>query len=39
MSACQGCHIAAEKPYLRTRVPEAASTRMIELQPGPATVR
>lgn len=34
-SLCHGCHVAAEKPYLRTRVPEAPSTRMIDLQPGP----
>jgi len=29
---CYGCHMAAEKPYLRPHVPESPATRMIDLQ-------
>jgi hypothetical protein len=32
MTQCYGCHMAAEKPYLRLRIPETPSTRMIDIQ-------
>ena len=32
MARCYGCHVAAEKPFLRLRIPEAPATRMIDLQ-------
>jgi hypothetical protein len=31
MGQCYGCHVAAEKPYLKLRIPEAPATRMIDL--------
>lgn len=33
ISACYACHRAAEKPYLRPRIPDTPSTRMINLRP------
>jgi hypothetical protein len=33
MAQCYGCHAAAEKPYLRLRIPEAPASRMIEMRP------
>jgi hypothetical protein len=30
MSQCYGCHVAAEKPYLRVRVPETPGAHMID---------
>jgi len=33
LSQCHGCHIAAEKPFLRPHIPEAPATRMIDLRP------
>ena len=30
MTQCQGCHTAAEKPYLRLRIPETPGARMID---------
>ncbi len=35
IGACHGYHIAAEKPYLRPRIPEAPASRMIDFTPGP----
>lgn len=32
MMQCYGCHTAAEKPYLRLRIPEAPAARMIDIQ-------
>lgn len=32
MMQCYGCHMAAEKPYLRPRIPETPATRMIDLR-------
>jgi hypothetical protein len=34
MAQCQGCHVAAEKPFLRLQVPLAPASRMID--PAPA---
>jgi hypothetical protein len=31
---CHACHVAAEKPYLRPRIPEAPATRMIDMRPS-----
>ena len=31
-----GCHTAAEKPYLRPKIPEQPEARIIDLEPGPA---
>jgi hypothetical protein len=38
MALCYGCHVAAEKPYLRPHIPETPATHMIDLRPaaGPA---
>lgn len=33
LTECYACHKAAEKPYLRPRIPEAPATRMINLDP------
>jgi hypothetical protein len=33
MDACFACHQAAEKPYLRTHIPEQPSSRMIDFAP------
>ena len=33
MNECFACHQAAEKPYLRPRIPESASSRMIDFRP------
>jgi hypothetical protein len=33
MMQCYGCHMAAEKPYLRLRIPEAPASRMIDPRP------
>jgi hypothetical protein len=33
MDACFACHQAAEKPYLRPRIPEQPSSRMIDFVP------
>jgi hypothetical protein len=30
MSQCYGCHVAAEKPYLRVRIPETPGAHMID---------
>ena len=30
LAGCMACHLAAEKPYLRLRVPEAPEARLIE---------
>jgi hypothetical protein len=35
MLQCYGCHVAAEKPYLRLRIPELPATRMIDLKGQP----
>ncbi len=32
MGQCYGCHVAAEKPYLKLHIPEAPATRMIDLK-------
>jgi len=34
MGQCYACHAAAEKPYLRLRIPEAPGARMIDPRPG-----
>ncbi len=34
MTECHACHKLAEKPYLRPRIPEAPSARMIDMKPG-----
>lgn len=34
LTGCYACHQASEKPYLRTRVPEAPEGRMIEFSPA-----
>ena len=34
MAQCYGCHMAAEKPYLRPHIPEFPATRMIDLRPN-----
>jgi hypothetical protein len=31
MTQCYGCHVAAEKPFLRLRIPESPATRMIQM--------
>jgi hypothetical protein len=33
LAGCMACHLAAEKPYLRLRVPEAPEGRLIEFSP------
>lgn len=33
LDACHGCHVAAEKPYLRPHIPEAPASRMIDFTP------
>ncbi len=33
MGQCYGCHVAAEKPYLRLHIPQAPGARMIDLRP------
>jgi len=33
MNACFACHQLAEKPFLRPRIPESPSSRMIDFQP------
>jgi hypothetical protein len=30
MAQCYGCHLAAEKPYLRLRIPQSPGARMID---------
>jgi len=35
MSQCLGCHVAAEKPFLRPRIPQTPATHMIDLQAIP----
>lgn len=34
MNECFACHQAAEKPYLKPRIPESASSRMIDFGPA-----
>jgi len=34
MGQCYACHAAAEKPYLRLRIPEAPGARMIDPRPA-----
>jgi hypothetical protein len=34
MGQCYACHQAAEKPYLRLRIPETPGARMIDPRPG-----
>lgn len=33
LASCYGCHVAAEKPYLRLRIPEHPAETMIEFSP------
>jgi hypothetical protein len=33
LGACHGCHVAAEKPYLKPHIPEAPASRMIDFSP------
>jgi hypothetical protein len=33
LASCYGCHVAAEKPYLRLRLPEHPAETMIEFDP------
>lgn len=35
MDACFACHQTAEKPFLRPRIPEAPSSRMIDFRAAP----
>lgn len=35
IGACDGCRVAAEKPYLRPHIPEAPASRMIDFTPEP----
>ena len=34
LTSCYGCHKAADKPYLRPRIPERPATTIIELDPN-----
>jgi hypothetical protein len=34
LNSCHGCHVAAEKPYLKPHVPEAPASRMIDFSPA-----
>jgi hypothetical protein len=36
LNGCYACHTAAEKPYLRPKVPEQPETRIIDFEPSPA---
>jgi hypothetical protein len=36
INECFACHQAAEKPYLRPRIPESASSRIIDFRPAVA---
>jgi len=36
LSGCYSCHAAAEKPYLRLRVPEQPEARIIDFEPEPS---
>lgn len=35
VEGCYSCHVASEKPFLRTQIPESPATRMIRLSPEP----
>jgi hypothetical protein len=34
LASCYACHVAAEKPYLRTHIPERPADTMIEFDPA-----
>jgi hypothetical protein len=36
LNGCYACHTAAEKPYLRPKIPEQPETRIIDFEPSPA---
>ena len=36
LAGCYSCHTAAEKPYLRPKIPEQPEARIIDFEPGPA---
>ena len=36
LAGCYSCHTAAEKPYLRPKIPEQPETRIIDFEPSPA---
>jgi hypothetical protein len=36
LNGCYACHTAAEKPYLRPRIPERPEATIIDFEPGPA---
>ena len=36
LAGCYACHTAAERPYLRPKVPEQPETRIIDFEPSPA---
>jgi len=36
LAGCYACHTAAEKPYLRPKIPEQPETRIIDFKPSPA---
>jgi hypothetical protein len=36
LAGCYACHTAAEKPYLRPKIPEQPETRIIDFEPSPA---